>query len=344
MKRTNCISCVLVIAVFAGSSTRVDAALPVVAFGLSALKQAALGFAGGAGQAVGEGVVSPLFNGEGRAVPESIRRHLRPLESVAGEHARAIQILAESVDERTTRDEFVAAISKVESLVYAHEARLQAHAVQVAKINKRLASAEATGREHQEFLRYLDESHRKLKAELAEAVDGLQVELAELRASVSDLQLKLGAESAERKQADQELSDRLSHIEELISPETRRKTASMLGASGALVLVQNGDPNDAVRTLQLAIAYDTVANRHVDPGSKYYLAVAYRRLGRLPLAEQTLSEAIVAERYRSLPEWYENVTERFQNKDRLWMENARRDYVYGVRSPHVPMRAPLNTP
>lgn len=109
------------------------------------------------------------------------------------------------------------------------------------------------------------------------------------------------------------------------------KQATQLAVAGMRSLVQR-DNKEALRAFRFAHAFDPT-----DPGVLYGLAVATKRAGNREFAEMLLAKGIVAERRRSLKSivWWKYAGERFQGQDRLWVEDARVDAVYGVFVPGV---------
>ena len=102
--------------------------------------------------------------------------------------------------------------------------------------------------------------------------------------------------------------------------------AQMLGASG-MIFLREGNNKEAMRAFRFAHAFDPN-----EAGFLYGLAVAHRRDGQTENAEMLLARGIVAERQRSMrySEWWRNTIGGFQGPDRLWLEDARRDPIYGV--------------
>ena len=250
---------------------------------------------------------------------KAIEERLVAIESVSGEQASLIRELRYSIDGKTSKAVFNAMVKATEARIAGLEAQQARFAAELSRQSDRISDVAYQA--------------KLLRADLNNAVRDLKVELGQLATGLSDERLA-------RRLADEKLAGeleqakgRLSRLENLISPKTRAQTASMLGGNGASLIVSNGDTMEAIRTLRLAIAYDATVNAHPDPASRYFLAVAYRRAGRTDRADEMLTEAVVAERFRAQPEWWHRLAERFQGPERLWLESARKDLRYGVTAP-----------
>ena len=117
---------------------------------------------------------------------------------------------------------------------------------------------------------------------------------------------------------------------------TPRQQAAVLGV-GAMSYLIAGDNDEAYRGFRFANAIDPT-----DAGYIYGLAVIHHRKGAIEESEKLLAAAVVVERRHSLTRsvWWRNVSERFQGPDRAWIEQARRDPVYGVYTPGL-LRVPI---
>ncbi|HCS53645.1 MAG TPA: hypothetical protein DIW81_18980 [Planctomycetaceae bacterium] len=262
-----------------------------------------------------------------------IKKRIKEIRAVSGEHEKMLIWLEDQINERITVKEFEYHLAKVIDKITELEATTARHELEIEK-NRSLIFRNSQGvEENRKFLQYLQSKHDELRREFDIAINELEIE-------VNKTQLELKNETYNRIQEDQKLSRdiegvsrRVSELEYLITPETRYKTASVLASNGALMLINSGDSLEASRFLRLSIAYDKIDNRHFDPASRYWLAIAYRRLGKLERAEEVLAEAIAAERFREMPKWHRVVIERFQGPDRFWIENARREPRFGVKAP-----------
>jgi tetratricopeptide (TPR) repeat protein len=237
---------------------------------------------------------------------------IRDVEEVSdSEGSQLLMKLRESIDDKTSKSEFLAMVERMNSEMAKMESNIRDLEYSQSRIEQRV-------NDNSREIQNEKELNNARKREFDNAVARIDVAFAELRGRVNDLARSLQEERIERVEADLELDSRLDRVEHHLDPETRRKTAAILAADGALSLVKQQDPVEASRVLQLAVAYDEIANQHSDPGSRYFLAIAYRRMGKHTQADETIAEAIVAERYRYKPEWYDLVIERLQGDDRRW--------------------------
>ncbi len=297
-----------------------------------------------------------LKAGLGHLAQEGLDHILSTFESAGDyESSRAIHQLRSSIDSNTTPAEYDAILARINTTMADHEARLQDLALTAAEnrvsINEiKRQQLELRERFESSLVRLdleiarikgkQEDLERKIQAEAAERLRSNQNLQSALRRTKEGLERQVRDEAAERQRADDNLKaqidltkDDVNKLFALVSPETRRSTAARLASGGAIQLLANGNVVDATRSLQLAVAYDKVSEKHADPGSRYYLAVAYRRTGDNTKAEEMVMEAIAAERFRALPRWYYRLTERFQGEDRLWVESFRQDPRFGVRAP-----------
>ncbi len=242
------------------------------------------------------------------------------------EGSQLLMKLREDIDEKTTRTEFLAMVERMNAQMAQLESKVRDMEYEQSRIERKTDDNTRDIRDMRAVMEFRQREFEKTTARI-------DMELADIRGRAADLSRALNQEQADRIVADLELDSRLDRIEHHLDPETRRKTAAILAADGAISLVEGQDPVEAARVLQLAVAYDKVANRHVDPGSRYFLALAYHRMGNHNRADETITEAIVSERYRHKPEWYDLVIERLQGADRLWIDGKRFDPRFGVRAP-----------
>lgn len=342
-------SCVITLAILSDSTAALAANGGIVKGALNLLKESAkesvLGAANAVGQEAGRRLADRLFDND---IPRRvvILRELDAIELVAGVYQYEIQKLKEAIDEKVSRKTFIALmdvtiariseheyrLNQIEARASRFEADLERQSGRITDLSKHLYSVR---KEVGELERHVEQMNKRFELELAQIASGLAEEKAERRAI--DLQLATAIQINDQKTMAllKEHGDEISRLKHHISPETRSKTASFLGADGASLIISGGDPIEAIRTLRLSVAYDKNANLHPDPGSRYFLAVAYKRAGERQRAEEILAEAIVAERFRTLPGWWRHIIEKFYGEDRLWVEAARQDRRYGVRAPRA---------
>ena len=242
------------------------------------------------------------------------------------EGSQLLMKLREEIDEKTTRTEYLAMVERMNSQMAQLESKVRDMEYEQSRIERKTDDNTRDIRDMRAVMEFRQREFEKVTARI-------DLELAEIRGRVADLSMALDQERVDRIAVDLETDNRLDRVEHHLDPETRSKTAAIIAAIGSNSLVNGQDPVEAARVLQLAIAYDKVANMHADPGSRYFLAIAYRRMGEHVRADEMISEAIVAERYRKNPEWYHLVIERFQGEDRRWVDAKRYDPRFGVRAP-----------
>lgn len=234
--------------------------------------------------------------------------------------------LRDRIDDNTSRAEFLLMVEKMNAQMAQLESKVRDMEYEQSRIERK---TDDNTRDIRDIRAVMEFRQR----EFSRVIARIDLELAEIRSRVADLSIALDQERVDRIASDLELDNRLDRVEHHLDAETRSKTAAIIAAVGATSLIKGQDPIEAARVLQLAIAYDKVANMHADPGSRYFLAIAYRRMGEHVRADEMISEAIVAERYRYKPEWYDLVIERFQGEDRRWVDAKRYDPRFGVRAP-----------
>jgi hypothetical protein len=282
------------------------------------------------GRSMLRGVATQFINRGKNVVVE----RLTAVEKVSTpEVATAIRKLREAVEAGVTRKEYLAMVAAINK-------EMAAYAARVSEVEYRLTEMSRDTAENRKMVEYAQQANLDLRREFEEAMKRTDVSLAKLRVRMSDLEKALSQETEERKSEDAHLHSRInitegrvSILEQMISPETRATTAEILAGQGGLMIAKDENPAEAAKLLQLAIAYDRAGQMQADPGARYFLAVAYRRLARNEAAEEMLTEAIVAERFRETSRWFELVAEQFQGPDRQWMENLRSDPRFGVRAP-----------
>ena len=174
---------------------------------------------------------------------------------------------------------------------------------------------------------------RELQEEMRESIEDLNIELEGIRQGIAVFRAEFADEQQRTRAVERYFDSRVTTLEKLITPKTAGQTASVLGADAAKMLINNQDPGEAKKLLLLSIAYDKRANKHADPGARYFLALAYRRLGDNVRAEEWLMEGVFAERFRETPDWFKRASEWFQGPDRNWLHATRRNPRFGVRAP-----------
>ena len=286
-------------------------------------------FAAGRDAAIGEA---------GAVVVEGL---LNEVMGVADADAReGIMVLASGIDAGTTAEEYDLMLAKINSVLAEHDARIR-------DFEYRIRFVEDETRSNRRSIEQLRREQDLLQRRFQEDLERVDLEITSLRARQFELEQNLVEEARERRRRDAELQRgivgnraeievnrvQIQQVYSWVSPVTRNTTAAQLAASGAEALLRKGDLVDATRVLQLSLAYDKLANKHVDPGVRYYLAVAYRRAGDMTRAEEMLVEAVTAERFRRTADWFARLEHEFQGEDRLWVESIRRDPRIGVKSP-----------
>lgn len=254
--------------------------------------------------------------------------------------AQGIRTLRSSIDPNTTWEEYEAILAQINVTMAAHEARVAELENQVSQDSRSISDLDQRVTKNRISISEVKEHQRRLKERFDYSMKSLDFEIARIKGRQSELEQSIRDEAAQRRNEDLNLqrqidfnSSDISKLYSLISPETRRTTAARLASKGAIELLKGSDLVDVTRTLQLALAYDKFSEKHVDPGVRYYLAVAYRRAGKMQNAEEMIIEAVTAERFRETPDWFYRIHERFQGDDRKWVESYRRDPRFGVRAP-----------
>ncbi len=296
------------------------------------------GVEGGSKEAARTGAMAGAL---GQTVVEGIDAALKSYQGVSDPYtSQGIQELRSSLDANMTWSEYDAVLAQINATMAAHEARVADLENRVAQST--LSITDLDNRTEKNFLSIggLREQQRRLREQFDESLKDLDFQIARIKGKQVELEEEIRNEAMERQGADALLqsqldvhTDDISKLYSLISPDTRGTTAARLASSGAIELLRGSDLTDVIRTLQLSLAYDKISEKHVDPGVRYYLAVAYRRAGKTHQAEEMLIEAVTAERFRETANWFYRIHYRFQGDDRLWVDSFRRDPRFGVRAP-----------
>lgn len=256
---------------------------------------------------------------------EATKRQLEKIANDSGQYAPFVRSLIPNINPDTTPYAFNAMVKESIATISRLDAADAAMEAKIANLQKRQGAAESDIYFNKRRIEAIERLQKEYKAEFDRAIDSLD-------RRVGALGVRLDLETLERQQADQTLSGRIDDIARVVLPETRRTTAAKLGSDGAMILLANGNTNDAIGMLRLSMAYDKHSQKHLDPGCRYWLAMAYHRAGMVVPAEEMLSEAVVAERLRHVPEWHGRVVEKFQTKERCWMEAGRQERRFGVQA------------
>ena len=285
----------------------------------------------------------------GEDAPETYRKALGGVGWVAAEKgisvliegkddpvSNALRQLIGHCDEDTSLLELREMLRRMDAKFYPIESRISELQYQQDKLREDSRQNTANIGRNSALIEKLDESIIRTRAQLNAAIERIDVELSSIREDISRIELSINEESRIRAAEDAIHAREIARLSRLVSPDTSRKTASILGAKAATLLINNEDPEEAAKVLQLAIAYDKREHAHPDPGLRYYLAIAYRRMGKEILADELVMEGIVAQRFRDLPEWYRQRTQYFQGPDRQWLRDKQFDPRFGVRAPRIP--------
>lgn len=279
---------------------------------------------GNAGRLFGEETVHALADG------------LRELASDADPHHQtAIEKIIGSVDQNVSIEEFEMLVRRVDHHIREYDYQIKEFEYQLSTLRQDVEA-------NREYIAAVEQMLKRHKDEVQKTFERIDESIVELKAGLAALRADVETEVRERKLEDAVQWREISRLSRLISPDTAKQTSAILGAKGAKIIIDNGDPKEAATLLQLAMAYDKRENRFADPGLRYYLAVSYRRMGDENRANELLLEGIVAQRFRELPDWYVRRTEFFQGNDRKWLRDAQFDPRFGVRSPRNPEIAAEN--
>ncbi len=247
-----------------------------------------------------------------------------------------------ALDERVTHQQLDAMWRDIDQRLTSYETRVY----ELERQHRLLSENVAVNRDH---IRNVERELERHKAEFERTVSDIRIKMQGIRNDLEGLRAEFETEKVHNALVDSSQSKRIRQLERVLLPETSGTIAAKLGAKGAELIVNNGDPEEAAKLLLLSIAYDARANEHADPGAQYYLAVAYRRMNESNLARRSLMNAVFAERFRRVPPWFVQTSQWFQGPDRLWMNETRRDPRLGVRAPRVvstlaPYRIPVPSP
>lgn len=261
------------------------------------------------------------------AGPASAARAVEPVSFLIGYAAG--KFLDPFVDPLLGRPDTVKLAREVDRLAKAD----QVHAALWAELKVRLGQCATKEEVRQAMREALAKIDRRL-AEDAERIYQLENQQREIWKQMGFTQQQLNELQEESRRSFREVNRQIVQLGERMT-DFERKFTRLSPEQQALAMCARG--LDALRQSEYAEAVKWFqharAVHDTDAGYCYYLAIAYRGLGKSERAEEMLAVGVARERQHGIPKWFTNNLDLLQGPSRAFVDNVRFDPTFGPQVP-----------